>query len=411
MNKMNYVLWLGVILFCVIILGSDVSALGVTPGTTSIDFTPSLKREISFSVVNTESKDVNLVIYASGELNESIFIRESMISLSAEEEMKEIVYDVFLPDELSPGVHTADIVVLEVPKSGGGVGAVVGVISRLKVYVPYPGKYAEAEMHITGAEQGGNVNFVIPVVSRGKVDLVNVRANIDIYNSMGEKVGSFNTEKVSVKKDVRTEITHSWKADVPPGIYLAKASVIYDGNTLTLEKTFNVGEMVLELQGIEVNNFKLGEIAKFEMLVENKWGEEISNVYTLMKVFNEEGQVMAEFKSPAESIPAFEKKVLVSYWDTGGVKKGTYDSIVSLIYGEKSVEEDLQLKVSSDRIEIIGFGYVISSRKLLSDREFLIKVLIGAVVVLILINVSWFVFLRKRIFGRRKGFKGKGVKI
>jgi hypothetical protein len=192
---------------------------------------------------------------------------------------------------------------------------------------------------------------------------------------------------------------------------LAKTTLIYDGESRALgEKEFSVGEMILELQQIEVNDFSLGEIAKFEMLVENRWGEEISGVYTSMQVFNSEGDVMAEFKSPTESIPAAEKKVLVSYWDTAGVKKGTYESIVSLIYGGKSLEENLQLKVSSNAIEIVGFRYVISTKKLWSDREFLIKVLIGLVGVLIFVNVMWFVFLRRRIFGRRaKGLKVKRI--
>ena len=396
-----------ILIVCLIMFGffvftNSVYALGITPARTSIDFVPGAEKTISFDVVNTDGKDVDLVVYAAGELNKSIFVLQNMISMKADEQMKQINYNVKLPVELSPGMHSANIVVLEIPKEGFGFGAVVGVIAQLNVYVPYPGKYAEAEMHVSGAERGGLVQFVIPVVSRGNVDLVSVHANVDIYNSMGEKVSSFNTAEVSASKEARGEIVYNWKADVPVGVYLAKATLIYDGNTLSLEKEFNVGEMVLDLQQIEVRDFKLGEIAKFEILVENKWGEKVAGVYTLMNVFNKDGDVMAEFKSPTENIPGFEKKVLVSYWDTGGVKKGVYDSSVYLRYDDKSVQKDLQLKVSDDMIEIVGFGYVISTKKLWSDRDLLIKVLIIGIVVLAFMNVAWFVFLRKKLFGGKK---------
>lgn len=414
-NRENLVLRRTAWISCLIIVGlvvliNRIDALGVTPARASIDFVPGAEKTISFDVVNTDGKDMNLVVYASGELNKSVFIEKSMLSLSFSEETKQIDYNVKMPSELLPGMHSADIVVLEVPKEGGGIGAVVGVIAQLNVYVPYPGKYAEAEMYVTGAEQGGFVQFVIPVVSRGDVDLVSVHANVDIYNLMGEKVDSFNTPGVSASKEKRGEIVYNWNAKVPSGVYLAKAALIYDGETLSLEKQFNVGEMILDLQQIEVRDFKLGEIAKFEMLVENKWGEDIEGVYTITNVFNEEGEVMAEFKSPTENIPSFKKKVLVSYWDTGGVKKGTYDSSVYLIYGRKSVQEDLQLKVSEDKIEIIGFGYIISSKKLLGDRELLIKILIIGIVLLAVMNIAWFVFLRKRLF-RHRGKELKGSRI
>ncbi|MBS3088501.1 hypothetical protein J4402_01845 [Candidatus Pacearchaeota archaeon] len=406
-GRMKGLLFILLILSGTVLLAGRIDALGITPARASVDFVSGVEKMIGFNVINTDGKDMNLVVYASGELNKSIFIFENMISMGADEETKQISYNIKMPADLSPGMHSADIVVLEVPKEGGGIGAVVGVIAQLNVYVPYPGKYAEAEMHISGAEQEGIVQFVIPVVSRGDVDLVSVHANVDIYNSIGEKVDSFNTLEVSASKEKRGEIVHNWKADVPAGVYSAKATVIYDGETLKLEKSFNVGEMILDLQQIEVRDFKLGEIAKFEMLVENKWGEEIKGVYTLMNVFNKEGEVMAEFKSPTENIPGFEKKVLVSYWDTGGVKKGTYDSSVYLIYGQKSAQKDLQLKVSDDMIEIVGFGYVISSKKLFGDRDLLIKVLVIGIVVLAVMNIAWFVFLRKRLFRGKELKRGR----
>ena len=82
----------------------------------------------------------------------------------------------------------------------------------------------------------------------------------------------------------RKELVAEWLPDVNPGKYLAIATIRYDDQVLTIEKEFNVGQMLLEIKELKVNNFALGEIAKFEALVENRWSEQLEDIYlTLIK--------------------------------------------------------------------------------------------------------------------------------
>lgn len=395
-----------VILFIVLLLlVPGVFGLGVTPARTTVDFQPGLERSVSFTVVNSEKKDLNLVLFAQGELNESISLPVNTVSVSASEETKQLIYNVKLPQELRPGLRKGEVVILQLPDKTGNsdafVGAAVGVATQLHVYVPYPGKYAEADMNVVNAEKGGDATFIISVVSRGDLGLSNVRANIDIYNKLGERVTTFNTNSIDLAPGEAREIVSKWKADVPVGTYRAVATVIYGGDEpITLEKQFNVGSSVLELQQVEVNDFSLGEIAKLDMLIENKWSEPIVGAYAHTQIFNEEGEVMADFKSPNYDIPPLTKTVMTSYWDTAGVKEGTYETVVNLVYGsDKSNRQDLKLKVSENEIEVIGLGYVISERSSGGgdDGNGLVTILIIAVVVLILINVSWFLFFRRKL--------------
>src|SRR3989344_3857673 len=187
LSKIGKTYWVSftLIIFSGILLINGVFALGITPARTTINFAPGLEQDVSFTIVNSEHKDINLVVYAAGELNQSVFISESLLEMKANDEAKEIKYKVELPLELKPGLNTAEIVVLEVHSGVAGIGGVVGVATQLHVLVPYPGKYAEAELNIISGEE---VTFVIPVFSRGKVDLVSVKVNVDIYNAMGEKI-------------------------------------------------------------------------------------------------------------------------------------------------------------------------------------------------------------------------------
>ena len=387
-------------LIFIILLASSVYALGVTPGRTTIDFSPNLEQTVSFSVINSEHKDMNLVIFAQGELNQSISIKENTLKIGASEESKQLSYDIKLPSSLSPGVHIGEVVILQLPEkakeSEAYVGAAIAVVTQLYVYVPYPGKYAEADMNIINAEQGEEATFIIPVVNRGNLDLVSVKANVDVYNKLNEKISSFNTQEISLASGEKTDIVTKWKADFPVGTYRAVATLIYDENTLQLEKQFNIGSAVLDLQQIDVKDFTLGQIAKFEMLIENKWSEPIKGAYAETQVFDKDRQVMADFKTPTYDIEPFKKVDMISYWDTGGVKVGTYDASVFLRYGEKSTQKDLQFKVAEDKIDIIGLGYVISERKSSSGGSSnLVTILAIAIGVLILINALWFLALRK----------------
>lgn len=384
----------------------NVGAIGITPGRTTMNFEPGLEREVSFSVVNTEHKDMNVVFFVRGALNQSITLHETFTEFSSDEESKSFSYSVRLPQSIDkPGRYDAEVVALELPKDvkekGSFVGATMAVVTQLYVFVPYPGKYAEAELNIVGNEQGQNLVFFVQVTNRGKLDIVNAKAIIDIYTALNEKLASIETDERSISSKERGELTAEWQADVNPGKYLAKVTLMYDDETLNFEKEFSIGEMLLEISEIYVKDFELGGIAKFDIIVENKWGEELKDVYVNIVAYNEENEIMADFKSPTQDIPALTKTKMVAYWDTAGVKAGTYNGKVILNYNQKTNERDVKIKVARNSIAIVGAtGRVVVKGK---GRLNLQNILIVAVIVLIIINIIWFVVVRKRLLGGKKG--------
>lgn len=390
--------------FLFLVLGifmiSSVVALEVSPARTTVNFKPGLKKDIGFEVINSGGQDVDLALSAQGELKDYIHVSSSIIHVSSSEKSKKFSYSIALPEKLSPGLHTGEVLLAEdsgkVVSDGSYIQATLAVAIQLHVYVPYPGKYATAKMYIYGASQGGNVKFVIPVVNAGKFDLTSVGANVDIYNKLNEKVDSFDTDSISIKSGERKELSYSWKSDVPIGDYIAKASLIYDEGIINLEENFSVGTRDLELQEINVNDFNLGQIVKLEMLVENKWSEMISGAYIKTKIKDSSGNVVSSFDSAAYDIPALSKQTFLSYWDTAGVKTGTYDADVSINYADKTFKKNLEFDVSENNLKVIGLGYVISDSGGNGTNN-LVVVLIVVIFVLVAINLLWFLLLRKKL--------------
>ncbi|MEK6819136.1 MAG: hypothetical protein AABY10_04355 [Nanoarchaeota archaeon] len=386
-----------IIVFVFIMFVSNfVSAIGITPGRTTLDFQPSLEKDVDFSVLNNEHKSMQVVFVVQGELNSSILLSENNIAFMPSEESKSFKYKVNLPKSLEPGLHKAEIVALEIPKSSSGgtfVGAAVAVVSELNVYVPYPGKYVDFDLSILDTEQNSTATFIVPVVSRGKIGIGEIRALIDIYTPLNEKVGTVETDFTALEPGERTELTAKWPANVNTGSYLAKATVFYDGESRDLEKQFSVGNNLISMESILVNQFSLGEIAKLQILVENKWNQELKNVYANLLVFNRDGETMADVKSASEDIPSLSRKELIAYWDTVGVKEGEYDGKLLIQYGQKSADKNLLLKVNSDSLDITGVGYAIRGRG--GGGFNVTDILIVLVIILLIVNLAWFVFFKR----------------
>src|SRR3989344_8416192 len=202
---------------------SNVNAIGITPGRTTIDFEPGVEKEIYFSVLNNEHKNMQVVFLLQGELNASITLFDSSVEFMPSEESKQFKYKVKLPDKLEPGLHAGEIVAFEVPKlssQGTYVGATAAVVSQLYVYVACPGKCIETSLNVLDAEENGTATLIVPVINRGKVGIGEARAVIDIYNMDYEKKASVETDSWPIEAGARTELSGKWNVNVNSGNYI-----------------------------------------------------------------------------------------------------------------------------------------------------------------------------------------------
>jgi len=393
-----------------LILIEGAFALGTFPGRTTIDFVPGLEETVKFTIVNSEERNVNLVISAQGELQDYVHISENVIKMAANEASREISYSLKLPQKLEPGLRTADVVIVQLPdqfvETGQmSVGAAVAVLTQVHVNVPYPGKYGEINLNVLGPDEKGAVTFAVPVFSKGEFALIGVKGTIDIYTSMNEKVATVHTNEVAeIPGQGRAELIAEWDvSSSAPGPYRAEATVTWGEGTEKIEKEFVLGGQGLNLGSIEVNDFTLGEIAKFEALVENGWNEKAENAFVEIIVYSEGGNVLADFKSQTYDIESGDDVLMLAFWDTKGVVENTYDSKLFLRFdGGSDQQQDLKLDVRAKEIVIIVAGYTFRGGVTGGGiSRGLLIFLIAAIVVLVLANVSWFLYLRKKI-GRKK---------
>jgi len=383
-----------------------VASLGITPGRTTVDFEEGLEKEIEIKILNNEHKNIKVALMSmvsDEDLSGSITLFDDSIEFLPSEGEKTLRYKINLPQNMKPGLHKGEIVAVQIPKGTGEetfVGATVAVVSQLYIYVPCPGKCIEADLNVLDTEQNSTATFIIPVKSRGKLGIGNLRANIDIYR-LNEKIATLETDSVELESGERTELSAKWFVDVSPGEYTAKVTVLYDGETESFEKLFTVGTKMLTIESIFVNNFQLGEIAKLQILIENRFNQELKNVFANLLVYNRGDQVMTDVKSAGEDIPALSKKELIAYWDTVGVEEGEYNGKLIVKYGEKSTDKNLVLKISENNLDVTGVGYAISSKGGTKGIN-ITTILLILVILLLIVNLAWFVFFKRIVGSIRK---------
>ena len=394
MNKLTFIF---ISLIILLATSSFVAALGITPGMTTLEFSPGQEKTISFTIINSEHKDLRLQIYSQGELNQSVVLSTEQINMSSSQEEQTFQAILKLTGNLSPGKHTLGIVVMEqaTPAARGAqasIGAQLAVMHQVVINVPYPGKYLEGNLQITGDNPK---NFVISLNNLGRANINKVSSSILIYNSSGDNVKNLTTNEISLKSGEQNEITAQWNVDALDGNYLAKAVLDYDNQEVLLQANFDVGQFLLELQQLFVKDFTLGGIAKFNLVVQNRWSQTLNDVYAEMNVYNNNIEEIASEKSATYNIPSGLQTTINYYWDTANVSPGQYNASVILHYGDKNTQSNIGLNVGQNSIDVTGLGYVISSQGTGSGSNvnMTLVIIIGF---LVLLNVAWFLIFRRK---------------
>jgi len=374
----------------------NVNALGLAPGRTTLEYEQASDTEVKLSVFNSEYKQMSVKILVQGELADYITLSETYMNFSSLDYSKEFSYKIKLPEDLEnkPGLHTAEIVVLEgseEAEKGTYVGATVAVVSQIYVYVFCPGKCIEADLNILDSKEGASLDLIVPVINRGKMKIEEAKAVIEIYSGE-EKIETLETNANPIEPRMRTELSAQWQ-NKKQGNYKAKVQVFYDGEKTTFEKEFSVGEEIAGVKRVWVNDFVLGGIAQFRILVENKWNKDLTDVFANLIVYDAGHNEISNVKSASENIPALSEKELLAYWDTKGVEQGEYDGKLMIISQKKLADNDLVLRVNENSLEVLGVGQVIGSVE--GEGIGITKLLIGLVVILLIGNIIWFVFYKR----------------
>jgi len=383
------------------VMAQDSLALGIAPATESLSFEPGLERTFSIKVINRDGKEVKALITAGGELGEYVELNENYVYFSEGEKEKKISYTIRLPEGMEePGPHRAEIMVMELPPEEGGgmtkVSAILSVTYVLTVNVPYPGKYAKARLFVSGFKLKRESNFLVEVENLGSLTIFAI-AVIDILGPLGEKITTLTSDEVSIDPKEKEVIAVKWIPEIQ-GEYFARVDVIYNDHSTRDEKKVTIGELMVDIDSISTGEFSLGGIAKFNILVENKWNREIPDVYAEVTIKDRGGKEYTRTKTASSKLEPFGKQMLIAYWDTERVDQGDYVMSVVLHYEGTETTKEFDVKVFLDKIEVALVGMIVEGP---SEEPEIPTVYIFTFVVIILSVMNIVIYMKLR--GRRGG--------
>lgn len=402
--KINKIL---ITILVAIILVQQAAALGITPGKKNIDFEPGKTQEVDITVINSEKEAKTVNLKPKGKLKNNIELSKNQVEFSKGEKRKSLTYTLNIPESLEePGRHQSKIKATQKGKNIQAgettVGSRVAVISKVNIDVPYPGKYLE--ILETKIESGLNESeFFIQLENKGQETIEQAKVTLTIKNPEGEEVKTKETMVENINEGKRAEANPKISG-LETGKYTAEIKVNYAGNSQTSEKEFSVGQDTLSIKRMYVEDFELGEIAKFNSMVKNNYNTKIKNLQMNMTIYNRDS-VMESIKSNTYTIPSESTKNIVSYWDTEGVEKGDYQGVIALQHSLGSFSKEVTFEVRSDTILVQGLGGEVIAEEV-EDNNLLRTILIAAGALAIL-NLIYFGI--RRLIKKKKGKKVKSL--
>ena len=393
--KFLWILWI----FLLIFGSSGVSGLGITPAKKVVDFEEGLNYGSDFKVINTANSSREILIEVRGELGKYVVLQGgSYYSVDANSE-KIVKYSIMIPSnikekDLPVGNNDVHFIVKELVKAdSNSIGVSVGLITTLRVRVPYWYKYVVSELYIYEGDVGSNTIFVIPIENLGASDLDNVRAVIKIKGG-GKIVDEIKSEDISILSGERKEIRVVWQTLVEPGAYLADVFLEYDSEVNKLEGEFFIEGAILLVEKLSVGDVS-GDVARFETKVKNVWNGEVRDVYAEIEVYDNDRVLIGSFVTQSESIDKGDEKIFAGYIDITNLSYGEYTTRLVLHYGSKNIERFVDTTFYDDQFTV---GVMETSTLIEANSGGnLTFYLITGLILLLAINLVWFlIFKRKR---------------
>ncbi|MBD3209243.1 hypothetical protein GF367_02385 [Candidatus Woesearchaeota archaeon] len=386
-------------LIVLVLCSSSVMALGVVPSSQERVFEPGQTHTYQLKILNNEGAQKTVNLYVIGDLAPFLSLDRDALSFSSGQREAFVTVTLRQPRSASvQGRVEGKVVVQEHSRAGGQIAASLSVVSRFTLVVPYAGTYAEAKLFVGDFDRGKQGNFIIEVRNLGEEDIAEAQAYFKVLN-MGtyETVATLTSEPRRIPKEESAFFTVPWRPDVPRGSYRVVATVAYDGETVEAEESFAIGQRSVAIDAITVNEFSLGGIAKFNILLRNEWSGALSGVYAEVTI-TQGDERYAFSTTQTVDLPGSGSRLVNAYWDTGNVVPGAYDMEVVVYYSGEQVQKSFDIVVKQDSIETGFTGQVVGGGRD-GEQEPIspVSLLVVLVVIVLVVNVILFrKLLRKK---------------
>ena len=377
----------------------NVYALGVSPGRRMIDYNPGSIVETYINIHNSDGEERTVSILIKGELTPYISIETKTIEFKIGENIKTIPVKINIPLDLAPGRKGAVIEISEdeptfrTVESSTTINARLQVLSFIVMDIPVTGKYASLNINIKPEET--ETVFQANIENIGNEDIKNANLRVQIYKD-NVLIDELKSEIFALLKEERKEI--SLRSVLDGGGYRIISTLNYDDKKNILEQGFEIrAEEFLELRSLSVGEFSLGNIAKFEIGVGNIGDYIIKDLYGVMEIFDNKNNKIAEIRSDNVDLSPNIESLINIYWDTKDVREGKYESKITLLFGNRMLEKDLEIVVEREGIKtnFLTGGIVIDEgKKMIKVKP--VAFIIVVFILIIIINIILFIRYKKR---------------
>ncbi len=375
---------------CFLVLINAVRPLGIAPAKTILEFSPGEVKQGAMRVIVDEVPS-KILLTAEGELSKYIRLEKNNVILENKETW--LTFYIDLPQDLPPGERIGSILVLQVPtniENNDVVMAAPAVMHQVRVNVPYPGKYATGKMFITNVNINQPILFTVALANFGKEEIKDAKATIIIKGPTNEQLDVLHTGSISIGAGQENKLLATWQTK-NSGSFIAECTVEYDGKTIEFKESFDIGNLEVEIERIEINNFRLGQIAKIDVYLVNKWNQPIK-VDGRVEMFKNNLLVSTFNTIPVEVLPG-STSIMNAYWNTQDVQIGEYQFSVKALYNGKTSEKSFTSYVAADSINVkTPSAQVIKTP---GNQNIIIFSII--VLALIIINIYLFIFISKKL--------------
>lgn len=388
---MNKNIIIGMCMF--IVLVASVTAFGVAPSRELISY-DTQEHTFTVRVLNNDNIKNKVAIYLNGELAEYAKLETNILTIEGGD--KSFKYTIKLPEGLTSGQKTLDVLVAQLPDESATeehpVNAGLVALHQLKVDIPYPGQFADGKLYVSSSKKGEPLTFTVSLTNKGKEEL-DATVDIIIKGPTNEQIQRFNLGNKKIGVASQSKIEGQIINDLNPGEYVAEAIVQYGRETKVLSKTFYSGDMIVDINSVQAKDFRLGSVAKFDIEIENKWNQPL-DVYADMTVLDSNGDEVNTYKTGTTTINALAREIINAYWDTEGLAVGNYNIKVALNYAGKTNERVVGIVVGINSIQVNDglSGNVIGQEITTKDNKYNIVIIL--LIILVVINIGWFVYFK-----------------
>jgi len=384
MNKR--MIWMLVSLLLIV---SSVHAIGLSPAKQEFIYDGNPMHGY-LRIINSEDKPMRAMIVVDGPLSDYIEIDKKVLEINPHDSVR-IDYKIKTPIDLGPGRVESKIIVLHLPEGEKStVFAMLAVTQKVVINFPYPEEYIDTKIAISAPNYKQPVVFSISFTNLGSRSS-EAYAEIVVRSSTNEELFRAETERVIVGGGETKRVTQSWKA-LNPGNYNLEVTVRYGNNVKKYSRIFHVSGDEIIIKNLEVEDFRLGGIARMKINIESNTNVPLRNIFGVINISDERGALLATVKTSPIDLEPFSEAVLTGYWDTQDFKQGNYDFLVSINYGIDTAKKIFKAYVG---IDSVSFENLPTGQVVREGGSNYIALLAVIVLVLIAINIYWLLYIKK----------------